>query len=138
MTSKRKHDIAYSCFLVPAALCLIVAIADAVAMNDANAALMGFFVLIPLTLVALVATLIGVFYSIVFWRDGVLPMLSFLTLIMIMVVLLEVGKIELYGLLYGILVIVLEASWFLKRRRIRFASVCVVMTLFWVGCSTTS
>src|ERR1043166_9271194 len=123
MTSKRKHDIAYSCFLVPAALCLIAAIANAVQMNDANAALIGFFVMIPVTLVALVTTLIGVFYSIVFWRDGVLPMLSVLTLIMITVVLLEASKIELYGLIYGILVLVLEASWFLKRRRIRFVSV---------------
>src|SRR5213593_4592301 len=101
MTARRKRDIAYGCFLFPAALCLITAIAGAVPMNDANAAGIGFFVLIPLGLVALVAILIGVFCSIVFCKDGVLPILSVLTLIMVAVVVLEVGKVELYGLYMG-------------------------------------
>jgi len=137
MTSKRKHDIAYGCFFVPAALSLIAVTADAVPMNDANAALIGFFVMIPLTVVALVTTLIGVFYSILLWRDGVLPILSLLTIIMITVVFSDAGKIELCGLIYGILVLVLEGSWFLKRRRIRFMSVCAMATLLWVGCAST-
>ncbi len=119
MTARRKHDIAYGCFLVPAAFCLIAAIADAVPMKDTNAAFIGFFVLIPLALAGVVAILIGVIFSIVFWRDGVLPILSVLTLILVIVaaVVSKGGvKMDVYGLIYAILVLVLEGSWFLARR----------------------
>jgi len=117
MTARSKHDIAYGCFLVPVALGLTGVVAERVPMNDANAAGIGFFILIPLTLAALAATVIGVFCSIVLWRDGVLPFLSVLTLLMATLLFLETGKTWVYGLIYGILVLLLEASWFFVRRR---------------------
>jgi hypothetical protein len=118
MTARRKRDIAYSCFLIPGAACVTAAIAGAFPMKDGNAAAIGFFILIPLTLVALAAIPIGIFYSIVLWRDGVLPFLSIFTLILV-VIFLAGGEsmMELSGWIYGILVLILEASWFFLRRR---------------------
>jgi predicted Na+-dependent transporter len=120
VTQRNKHDIAYGCFLAPAAVSLIAAVASAIPMDSGTAGGIGFLVLIPLAIVALVAVPIGVFYSVVFWRDGVLPLLSILTILMVAEAVTEAGSVEFYnatGLVYGILVLVLEASWFLLRRR---------------------
>ena len=118
MTARRKHDVAYGCFLIPGVACVVAAIAGAFSMKDENAAAIGFFVLIPLTLVALAAVPIGIFYSIVLWRDCVLPLLSIFTITLV-VIFLAGGEsmMELGGLIYGILVLILEASWFFLRRR---------------------
>lgn len=116
----RKHDIAYGCFLAPGVVSLIAAIASAIPLDSGTAGGIGFLVLIPLTSAALVVIPIGFFYSIVYWRDGVLPLLSILTILMIAEVVTESGSVEFYnatGLVYGILVLMLEASWFLLRRQ---------------------
>jgi hypothetical protein len=125
VTAKRKHDIAYSCFLVPWAVCLIAATVPT------DIGTVGFLVVMPLTLASLAAIPLGVFYSIKFWRDGGLPVLAVLTIMMIALVLtatydqLASGRMEdsfgaRYGMLLaiiGILVVILEGSWFLLRRR---------------------
>jgi hypothetical protein len=84
----------------------------------------------PLMLASLAALPIGAFYSIVFWRDGGLPLLSFLTISMVAIVVTVVydqsarGNVAdsfgaPYGMLalIGVLVLIVEASWFLWRRR---------------------
>lgn len=117
MTARSKHDIAYGCFLVPMAACLIAAIGGAVRMNDANAAGIGFFVLIPLTLASLAAIPVGVFYSIL-CRDGFVLLLSALTLILIAAFIAGAESImEFGGAVYGILVLIIEGRWWFFRRR---------------------
>jgi hypothetical protein len=89
-------------------------------MDSGIAGGIGFLVLIPLAMAALVTGLIGIFYSIVLWRDGVLPLLSVLTILMVVEIATEAGSVAFYnasGLVYGLLVLVLEASWFLLRRQ---------------------
>jgi hypothetical protein len=89
-------------------------------MDSGIAGGIGFLVLIPLAMAALVTGLIGIFYSIVLWRDGVLPLLSVLTILMVLEIATEAGSVTFYnasGLVYGLLVLVLEASWFLLRRQ---------------------
>jgi hypothetical protein len=114
---RRKHDLAYACFLVPGAISL----ASAIPMGGEAAGALGFMVLVPLALLALVTIPIGIFYSAVLWRDGVLPCLSILTVLLIVEVMTESGSVAFYnaatGPVYGMLVLVLEASWFLWRRR---------------------
>jgi len=86
---------------------------------DGIAGGIGFLVLIPSALAALVAVPIGLYYSIELWKDGVLPLLSILTMLMIAEFVTEAGSVDFYnatGLVYGILVLMLEASWFLFRR----------------------
>jgi len=116
MTISRKHDMAYACFLVPWAAAVIGVIPNVVKISDANAAGIGFFVLIPLSMLALVTVPVGIFYSIVFWRDGVLPLLSIVTIGM-MAIIFGTDLADYYGWLYAVLVMILEGSWFLLRRR---------------------
>lgn len=60
--------------------------------------------LVPLALMAMVAGPIGVYRTLGFRHDAVLWMLSLATILMV-------------WLGYGVLVFVLQASWFLARRR---------------------
>jgi hypothetical protein len=79
----------------------------------------GFLVLIPLALIALISAPFGVYLSVVLRQDAVLPLLSILTILMLVELLTEAGSVKFYNasvLVYGILVLVLEASWFLLRR----------------------
>jgi len=118
MTVRSQHDLAYGCFLVPMAACLTAAIGGAVRMSDANAAGIGFFVLIPLTLASLAAIPVGVFYSIL-CKDGFLLLLSTLTLILIAAFIGGAESImEFGGAVYGILVLIVEARWWFFRRRV--------------------
>lgn len=117
---RTQHDLAYGCFLPGGVVILIAAIASAIPMDDANIAGIGFLVLIPLALVALISVPIGIYFSIVFRRDAVLPLLSVLTIFMLAEVVSEAGSVTFRDAtvwVYGILVWALEASWFLLRRR---------------------
>jgi len=89
-------------------------------MDSGTAGGIGFLVLIPLALITLVSVPFGIYFSIVLRRDVVLPLLSVLTILMIVEIVTEAGSVTFYnatGLVYGLLVLVLEASWFLLRRR---------------------
>jgi len=58
--------------------------------------------------------------SIVQWRDGLLPVLSALTIALIIEVATEAGTVDFYNAstaIYGVVVLVIVASWFLLRRR---------------------
>jgi hypothetical protein len=108
----RQRDAAYACFLV-------VGIAGACA---TLASLYPDFILIALWLVlpALPAMLTGMILSIVQWRDGLLPLLSALTIALLVEVATEAGTVEFYNAstaIYAVLVLLIVASWFLLRRR---------------------
>jgi hypothetical protein len=51
---RRKHDIAYGCFFPPVTACLAELMANTIPGDTSTAAGVGFFLLIPLTMVALV------------------------------------------------------------------------------------
>lgn len=122
---RTKRDIAYCCFLPLGMVSLIAAIDSAIPMDSGTAGGMGFLVLIPLTLVALISIPMGIYFSIVLWRDPVLPALSILTILMIAEIVTEAGSVTFYNAtawVYAILVLVLEANWFLLRRRRTFPS----------------
>ena len=99
---------------------MIAAIASAIPMDSGTAGGIGFLVLIPLTLAALISVPTGICFSIVLRRDAVLPLLSVMTIFMLAEVVTEAGSVTFYNAtmsVYGILVVVLEASWFLLRRQ---------------------
>ena len=117
---RTKHDIAYGCFLPPGLVSLLTALASALPMDDANVAGIGFLVLIPLALVALISVPTGIYFSFMLRRDAVLAILSVLTIFMVAEVVAEAGSATFYNatiVAYGIIVTVTEASWFLLRRR---------------------
>ncbi|NHN38991.1 hypothetical protein G8764_16905 [Pseudomaricurvus alcaniphilus] len=116
---KRKHDIAYACFIPPGLVYLIGGIAPYLAMDTGTAGGVGFLILIPLALAALTSVPLGLYYSLPFWRDRVLVFLAVITLIMLVQLFAEWGPVKfrnLAGLLYGVTVLLIEASWFLLRR----------------------
>ena len=117
---RRRHDLAYACFLFPFAISAVVAIGSVVPVDDATVAGLGFMVLMPLALIALIRVPIGIYFSFVLWRDGVLPALSILTIPLVVEVMTDAGSVSFYnattGPIYASLAVVLEASWFLWRR----------------------
>jgi hypothetical protein len=121
---KSKHDLAYVCFLPPGIVSLIsaVRIGTAIPMNSEVAGGTGFLVQIPLSILALVALMsalvsvpVGIYLSIVLRRDVVLPILSVLTILVLTIPAFNNATVWGYGI-YGILVMLLEANWFLRRR----------------------
>src|SRR5207247_4300290 len=119
-TQRATHDAAYGCFVPPGACSLIAGLGSAISMDSGTAGGIGFLVLISLALITLVSVPFGIYFSIVLRRDVVLPLLSVLTILMIVEIVTEAGSVTFYnatGLVYGLLVLVLEASWFLLRRR---------------------
>jgi len=114
-----KHDLAYACFLPPVIASLISAVGTAIPMSTGVAGGIGFLVLIPLTLLALVSVPSGIYLSVVLRKDMVLPLLSVLTILMVVEVITEAGSVAVYNAtawVYGVLGTILEASWFLVRR----------------------
>jgi hypothetical protein len=79
----------------------------------------GFLVLIPLALLGLISVPTGIYLSFVLRDDVVLPLLSVLTLLMVVEVITEAGSVAFYNAtawVYGVLGTILVASWFLVRR----------------------
>ncbi len=90
---RRKHDLAYACFLPPVIVSLIAAAGTVIPTNTGVAGGIGFLILIPLTLLALVS--------------------------MVAKIVTEAGSVAFYNAtawVYAGLGTILEASWFLVRR----------------------
>ena len=77
-TERRNHDIAYACFIPPGIVHLIAGVSHFIPMDSGTAGGIGFLILIPLTIAAIVAVPIGIFYVVSFslWRDPVLMSVS--------------------------------------------------------------
>lgn len=113
--------IAYACFLVPAALVLLGAIADIVPFRVMEPAYFGFFVLVPLALasaLSIPAALILTFM--VGRREPALIILSAATVLVAAGALSGVGNgsaMTAALAVYGLFVAALEARWFFFRRK---------------------
>ena len=117
---RRRHDRAYLCFLPPGLVYLIAGIASLVPLDSGEAGGIGFLVLIPLSLLSLVAVPVGIYYTLSFRRDWILLFLAIATILMLVQLFAEVGPVRLrnlLGLVYGIAVVVGAGSWFLYRRK---------------------
>jgi len=115
-----KLDLAYACFVPPVIVSLISAVGTVIPMSTGVAGGLGFLVLIPLTLLALVSLPAGIYLSFVLRKDIVLPLLSVLTILMAAEVISEAGSVAFYNAttwVYAVLGTILVASWFLVRRR---------------------
>jgi len=115
----RKHDLAYLCFLPPAIVSLISAAGTIMPINNGIAGGAGMLILIPLSIISMASIPIGIFLSVLYRRDIVLPVLSILTMLLLAELVSETGSATFYNAsvwVYGMLVILLEIRWFLKKR----------------------
>jgi hypothetical protein len=111
-----RQDLAYACFLPPGIVSLISALSAVIPMDSGVAGGIGFLVLIPLSLVALVSVPTGIYFTIVFRKeDAVLVLLSVSTIFMLAGVVADAGSTA-FASVYGLLVMILVANWFLARR----------------------
>ena len=114
-----RQDLAYACFIPPVIVSSISAVGTVIPMSTGVAGGIGFLVLIPLALLSLVSVPTGIYLSFVLRKDIVLPILSVLTILMVVEVVTEVGSAAFYNAAawaYGIVGATLVAGWFLVRR----------------------
>lgn len=118
--SAGKPDLAYACFLPPAFISLVSAIFTFVEVDPGTAGGIGFLVLVPLSLLSLVSIPTGIFLTVLLHREIPLLVMSVATIAMIVEFLTEAGSVGFYNavnLVYAIVVVSLNANWFLARRR---------------------
>jgi hypothetical protein len=111
--TKRRHDMAYACFLPPGLLGLISSGAAFVPMDTGTAGGIGFLILIPLGLGTFVSVPLGIYYSAAHWKDYALGVLVITTILMLVQMFAEIGPVRIQNLLwlgYGVLVVTIEAA----------------------------
>ncbi|MDR8394434.1 hypothetical protein NC796_25030 [Aliifodinibius sp. S!AR15-10] len=89
-------------------------------MDTGTAGGIGFLILIPLALLALISIPAGIILSMKYRKDYVLLFLAFITILYVVEIMTEAGTAQFYNLtlsLYGISGIMFVASWFLFRRK---------------------
>lgn len=116
----RMHDLAYVCFLIPGVVSAVIAIGSAIPMDSGMAGGFGLMLLVPLAIAALVTAPVGIVLSIICRKDGILPLLSVLTILCVTEIATEAGSAAFYklttGPVYAVLVLGLVGSWFFLRR----------------------
>jgi len=119
---RRKRDIAYACFLPSGLVSLIDSLRAFVAGSPATVPYGDWLgILTLLMLVGVVMTPVGLYYSVMLWRDGALLVLSILTLFMVATaVTTDADSMAFYdamSVVHGVGVLIVVSSWFLLRRR---------------------
>ena len=112
------YDIAYACFFLCGLVVIVFGIAEFTTIIRAGAYFF-FGVLVPLTFVFLIVFVVGVGFSLWLWRHVPLPILSALTVLVIVAFITSVDSDEYWEFLpavtwaYGIIATVVPLGWFL-------------------------
>lgn len=120
-----KYDLAYVRFLPPGLACLTSIASTAIPIATDGVEALGLLILIPLMLATLLWMPTGIYISTLLRRDSALSLLLLATIFMVAVFVLNdflaepwlVSFSNTSAKAYGILVMSLEALWFLIRRR---------------------
>ena len=118
--SRTTHDLAYLCFLPTTLISVVSGILKFIPVDTGTAGGVGFLILIPLALLALVSVPTGIVLSLRYRQDRALLLLSFLTVLYVLEIISEAGSTKFYNTslsIYGILSILVLATWFLYRRK---------------------
>jgi hypothetical protein len=118
-----KNDMAYGCFLFCGMTALLITVFGKAAKDDDTAALLGFFVAIPLALASFAAMVAALVLSAILWRHWPLLILSGLTVLSVAVVAMVRGSEAFYNsaaILYGVGVVAMTGLWFLVLRKKHF------------------
>jgi hypothetical protein len=118
--NRARNDVAYVCFLIPGLFALFSTIGPMITSDPGVAGVVGLLVLVPLALAAAVAIPVGIILTFVGGREPMLFLLSVLTSVAVVELVGEFGGaivLNAFFGLYGVLVVVLAAAWFLVRRK---------------------
>ena len=125
---QKRRDLAYGCFILPGALNLIGSLSTIVPSGDIEPAYFGFFFLIPLTLLSVIAVITaGVLTIMIGRQDPILIALLTATLAIFGAMLAVASDITFLGIddvfanilsgIYGLFTIGISANWFFVRRK---------------------
>ena len=117
---KRKDDRAYACFFTCGTAIVVVSLLSLLPTNDGTAAGLGFFVAVPLGIVALSGLLAGLGYTIAAWPQAPLIVLAVCSLLFIVEFFFEIGPGKFYNgvtFAYGMVAMAVPGWWFLSGRR---------------------
>lgn len=118
--SRRARDIAYGCFLFAGLVPLLIAVLSQIRMDTGTAGGVGLLLLVPLTIAAIVAVVIGIRHTLHQWRHWPLVVCSVFSALYLVVFLTEVGPDWFRNLLpvaYGLTMVALALRWFMSLRR---------------------
>jgi|GEM_PF-5785521 len=119
----RRLDIAYISFLIPGVCAFLGTIGGViVSLLDIEPAYFGFFILIPLMFISAVAIPVGIIITLTdSRRDPALILLCISSIVVVVAGLTESGgdfiALNVVPMLYSLLVVILEVSWFFVRRK---------------------
>ena len=118
---RKARDRAYGCFLIPGAWALCVTIATFSTLTPPTAAGLGYFVLLPLGLAAMVTIPVGIVLTLKVDPDPALALLAVATIAVVAAICGDytsaVVVMTLLFTIYGLLVFALAGWWFLVRRK---------------------
>ena len=116
-------DLAYGCFLFCGLTALIICVMGAIPKDEGTAALLGFFVAIPLVIASIAAMVVGIILCVRLWKKWPLVILSGMSILFIAELFTEYGSTAFYNavpIVYGVGVLVISGLWFLVLRRRHF------------------
>lgn len=117
--TRRRHDVAYLCFLPAVLVALLVTALALVPLSTGTAGGLGLLVLVPLSLVALAALPMGLYLALRHRHDRALLTLALATLALLALVMTEAGAPAWRNAAtaaYVVLALVIELSWLSRRR----------------------
>jgi hypothetical protein len=117
---RRIADLGYGCFLFCGLVCLVGSISNYVPMNSATTAGFGLLVIVPLTMISVIAVLVAVGCSVRLRTHVPLGALSAASLVFIIIMVAEAIHGPLYDALpmvYGTFAVASSLGWFLVVRR---------------------
>jgi hypothetical protein len=124
MKTGRKYDLAYACFLFCGLAALIASVMEAIPKDDGTAALLGFFVAVPLVIASFAAIVTATVLSMQLWRHWPLLILCGVSVLAIAVFLMAEGVPKAFyyavAVLYGVSTVTVSGLWFLVLRRRHF------------------
>lgn len=115
------YDFTYGCFLFCGVSILLIYILGIIPipMDSGAAGYIGFLVLIPLSMVSLLAMVFGIGASIWLYHHRPFVIMSILSVLLIAEVIYEYGPVSFYNmspLFYGVITCILSLKWFFRLR----------------------
>ncbi len=118
MKHTNKADIAYAGFLLGGIFSLSIVFVSYLSLDNGQAGILGFVVLIPLSIIALLAMLVSIACTLVFHLDRQLKILAGFSVIFFIELVWEVGIPWFYnamGLIYGLVATYLPIRWLYRK-----------------------